>query len=728
VTTLLAAPPPAPPPAATRVAAQRDRLLAEKAARGPATTGAHALLTTYRSLRASEGLPRRVRRGLQTRDRLAALEFVVDPDDLLAGRPRFSRDYLPVAQGGPLADAEYAAAGAYLEQFGPEPGQTGHCEVDRSAAFKLGLDGLRADLEARAAQARGARQESYQAFALAVGGLSTMIEHAAAAVEAALPSASPARRAELAAIAAACRQVAHQPPTTFREALQLLWCIDLGIQFADRAGLVGPGHLDRTLRAFYDADLAAGHLTADDALALLEALYLLVNHSIPDGLAMPVMVGGRDARGRDQTHPLSYLCLEALRRTRLVYPTVGICWHPGTPRDLTALAVELIAAGYPTPALFGDETIQRGLRHYGVPPRESHLYINSTCVEITPVGGSNVWVASPYFSTCQILLEELAAQAAAGPRAAATFEEFFAAYLRRLAGRIAHEGVVPQNGQRQLRRLHGGKPLQSVFTRDCVARGKDIDEGGARYNWVECSFVGLANLVDSLVVIREQVYRRRALTLMALREVLDANFAGHEALRLQFLNAHPKYGNAQAEVDSLLPPLLDRLRQECAKYRMLPDDSPFIPGAFCWVMHERLGCACGATPDGRLAGQPFADGGGPAQGRELHGPTAAIVSTTSWDHAPLIGGVAFNLKFSRALFTTPAAVDRLHELLLTYLRRGGFEVQVNVVDRAVLERALAHPEQYRDLVVRIGGYTDYFTRLSPAMQAEVMARTEFTQS
>jgi formate C-acetyltransferase len=597
--------------------------------------------------------------------------------------------------------------------------------LDRSRAFELGLDALRKSLDGQADATRGVKQETYQAFALAIEGLSTMIGHAAAAVAAAVPGASAARQAELELMAASCRRVAHAPPRTFLDALHLLWFIDMGTQLANDAWLVGPGHLDRTLYPFYRRDIDSGALTKEDALQLVEALYLLVNHTIPNGLAIPVMVGGRDAGGRDLTNELSCLCLEALRRTNLVYPTVGVCWHAGTPPELTSLAVELISKGYSTPALFGDETIQKGLRLYGVPAGESHSYINSTCVEITPVGASNVWVASPYFSTCQILLEEIDAQAAAGGPETRSFDGFMDAYLARLSGKIITDGVLPQNECRERRRQNGGKPLQSVFTRDCVARGLDIDEGGARYNWVECSFVGLANLADSLAVIRAEVFERRALDFQALKKALDGNFKDDEPLRLRFLNGHPKYGNADAGVDALVAAVVERVKQECARHRMAPDEAPVIPGAFCWIMHERLGKACGATPDGRKAGFPFADGGGPAQGREMNGPTSAILSATSWDPAPLIGGVAYNMKFNSALFDSPAAVKRLEELLVTYLRRGGFEVQVNVVDPETLRQARANPEPHRDLVVRIGGYTDYFVNLSAGMQDEVMMRTEF---
>lgn len=710
--------------ASQRAEALRSRILEEKRTRGAACTEAQALIVRYRSLRANAGLPRRIRCGLRTRDCLLALRFLIDDYDLLAGRPLFSLDSLPVSQGGKVSEADYQQAELFLSQFGPEPGQTGHCELDRTRAFEVGLDALGRELDARARGSQGAKAETYQAFALAVAGLSGMITHATEAVEAAIPAASAARQDELRRLADSCRRVAHHPPHSFLDALHLLWFIDLGVQHADQAVLVGPGHLDRTLWRFYQHDLAAGTLTQNDALELIEALYFHVNHVIPDGLAIPVMVGGRDAAGRDVTNELSYLCLEALRCTRLVYPTVGLCWHAGTPADLIKRAVDLISQGYATPALFGDETIQRGLRLYGVPAAESHLYINSACVEITPVGASNVWVASPYFSTCQILLDEINAQAAANTPAA-TFADFLAAYLKRLGERILQDGVVAHNGQRELRRQHGGKPLQSVFTNDCIARGQDIDEGGARYNWVECSFVGLANLADSLAVVRAEVYEHHTLDFPLLARILADNFKDHEPRRQRFLNAHAKYGNADAGVDALVATVVEWIKTQCARHKMTPDNSHFVPGSFCWIMHEHLGRNCGATPDGRPAGIPFADGAGPAQGRERGGPTSAILSTTSWDHAPLIGGVAYNMKFNRALFDSAESTQRLEALLVTYLRRGGFEVQVNVVDHDTLLKARANPEAYRDLVVRIGGYTDYFTRLAPGMQDEVMNRTEF---
>jgi formate C-acetyltransferase len=703
-----------------RIASIRQKYLDLKAANGNPWTGRNHLLRDYNSLKASENIKSlKLKYGLRCRDRLLDLDFDIDELELLAGKVVHNDlSHIP--------EVEQEKMKNYLEQFIPTHGQTGHCELEFSRVFEVGIDGLRQDLqELMSVGPVDSKNENWQAFTHALNGLSGMIENAAADVKKKMEGASSERLAELEEIFDSCTRIAHQAPATFRDAIQLHWFICMGCMIADVISYAVPGHLDRTLYPFYQQGIKDGTINKEKALLLIECLYLLVNHQVPDGGAVSVMVGGRDPEGNDVSNELSYLCMEALRRTNLVYPTVGVCWHEETPQELTDLTVELISKGYSTPAFFGDSTIQKGMKSYGALPEQACNYINSTCVEITPAGSSNVWVASPYFSTCKFLLEEIESQVKSG-EIASDFETFLEKYFIRLGEKIS-EAVDELNECRIGRKNYGGKPLQSVFTRDCIGRGMDIDEGGAVYNWVECSFVGLANLADSLYVLKEEVYGKKSLAMPDLKKIVDANFENYEKERIHFLEGYPKYGNDNKEVDSLLASVVDFAKQECAKYRMEPDNSYFIPGSFCWVMHERLGSECGATPDGRKAGFPFADGGGPAQGREKNGPTAAIMSTTSWDHSELIGGLAYNMKFNKSLFTGSEAQNRLRDLIVTFLRRGGFETQINVVDHETLKKARKNPEEYRDLVVRIGGYTDYFTRLSPQMQDEVMLRTEFSE-
>jgi formate C-acetyltransferase len=697
-----------------RIGVLRQRLLDRKQQHPGGAAATAMWVATADSLRASESVPSwQLRRGLAVRDRLRATVLALDDLELLIGRIDARAD------GG--TDEELAEARRYLEQYPGPPGQNGHCELHLEPLMTLGIDGLAARIRHRLTTAEGEAAEVYQSFLYALDGLTQLALHAASVAETAARDAAPARQTELALIAASCHRVAHEAPASFRDGIQLLWLAVMGVMHGEPVGLVNPGRLDRTLYPLFAAEARTGRLDAEEALVLIESLYLLVNEYIPDGLAISVMVGGRDERGQDVTNPLSYLCLEALRRTALVYPTVGVCWHEGTPGDLLDLAIDLVSSGNANPAFFGDATIQRGLQSLGVPADESSRYINSTCVEITPSGSSNVWVASPYYNTSQLLLDEIAARAA---EPSASMAEFVAGYRRRLAQAV-EQGVAEQNQARRERRQRGRKPLQSIFTRDCLARGRDMDDGGARYNWAECSFVGLANLADSLYALEQEVYVQRRLTLSQLHDLLEAGFSGHEETRLRLLHGYPKYGQAHADVDRLVADTVGFVVELCRRFRLEPDNSPYVPGAFVWIMHEHLGRQTGATPDGRPAGFPFADGCGPAQGRERLGPTAAILSTTSWDHSPMIGGLAYNMKFSPSVCRGEEGHQRLRDLVLTYLRRGGFETQINVVDAQTLHLAQQQPEAYRDLVVRIGGYTDYFTRLSPQMQAEVILRTEF---
>ena len=642
---------------------------------------------------APKDAPLEVAWGYYTCGMLEGLIFECAEGEPLVGRVRFLEH----------SDAEWDAAIAYLqdEAFFKDfhvDGQTGHCEPYYDEIFRIGIGGLREKLSALEAVAKGEKQDTYRGFIIALDGFSSMISRAA-------------EYAGCEEAADRCRRLATEPPASFRDALQLLWFVDVGIMCGDSAHLVGPGRLDRRLIPYYERDLADGKITYESAVQDIALLYLYINDLTRAGLAYGVMVGG------DTVNALSYACIDAVRHSRLVYPSVGLCVNEKTPHDLKALALEVISEGFPNPSFFNDRVIRKGLEYYGVPKEISGNYINSTCVEITPCGASGVWVASPYYNLCGVLLDTLKTDYA-------NFDAFMDGYRNSLAEKI-REGVATQRGWREARNRCWRRPLQSIFTNDCMERGLDIEVGGARYNWVECSFVGLANLVDSLTVVREEVFRQRNMSQTELLKMLEENFKGHDAERLKFLNHYPKYGHDNPEVDGMIQPLIEFIRSECAKYRMPPDGSFYIPGTFCWEMHQRLGGQTGATPDGRTAGFPFADGAGPAQGREKFGPTTAVKSVCTWDHSMLVGGSAFNMKYSKSLLKSAEEREKLLNLVDAFIKGGGFQTQINVADNETLRKALAHPEEYADLVVRIGGYTDYFVRLSPQMQQEVLMRTEY---
>lgn len=528
-----------------------------------------------------------------------------------------------------------------------------------------------------------------------------------------------ARKQELIEIARICRKVPEHPAETFYEAVQSMHFVNAMLTF-HLPGLYQLGRPDRYLYPYYKRDIEMGRITKDRAQELWDCVCIALNDLVPKGLAVGYMVGGRDANGNDTSNELTEIMIESAAHTRLAYPGIGLCWHSGSPKHLMDRSAEILATGTSHPAIYNDETITNGLIGLGLPPTDACEYIHSTCVEISPIACSNVWVASPYIN----LLLPLHDAIGVGKDASTSyisFDELLQVVRSNLEAKVAEESRV-QSLLRLGRFQQGGNPLLSCFVNDCIAHGKDIDQGGARYDWIEMSFVGLANLADSLAAIEQLVFVENSVTMDQLREAIETDYEGKESLRQLILNRVPKYGNDDEHVDGLAKMATEWANEACARNRVHPG-TEVVAGFFCWIMHEYLGRQTCASPDGRKAGFPLGDGSGPAQGREKKGPTAAIKSTTSWDHTPMLGGIALNLKFipgrDKASFS-----KSLSSLLETYCKQGGFEVQVNVVDNEVLNKAQQHPEQYRDLVVRIGGYSDYFVGLSPQMQEEVIARFE----
>ena len=634
------------------------------------------------------------------------------------------------------------------EPLVPRVGQDSHMAVDYALLLREGTEGIAQRIEKdHLKTADGEKAAFYRLCVACLNAVTSFSDRYAARAEQ-LAGACPddKRRKELYEIARICRKVPRGPAESFYEAVQsvhfLTFCLSMNPLRYFSMQQFQLGRPDRYLYPFYRADRDAGRLTEEEAQTLIDCLAIQINNRVPRGLSSGYMVGGRDADGNIVDNELTEMGLQAIDDIRLVYPSVGLCHTEGLPERILKQACEILSHGRSHPAIFNDDVISAGLRGYGVPERDVHDYIHSTCVEITPVAASNVWVASPYTNMLGLLLELL-------DRDWPSFDALMDELLRRLDESI-RVNFETQSRYRALRAERSVNPLLSCFVNDCLERGVDIERGGARYNWIMPSFVGMANLVDSLEVIRTLIFEKKELDFTMLRAALKRDFEGCEDLRLKLLNGVDKYGNDVDRVDGLYVMLIDHIVAECRKYTPLfaenarmyfggaakpqPEETDsksgffeagahLVPSVFCWVKHEDFGRKTGASPDGRHAGFPLGDGSGPCQGREKNGPTASILSCTKWSHRELIGGVAVNMKFSKKTFTADSCA-KVEALVLTYLRRGGFEIQINVMDRDTLLRAQAEPENYRDLIVRIGGYSDYFVKLSPQMQAEVLLRTE----
>lgn len=597
-------------------------------------------------------------------------------------------------------------------------GQDSHMAIDYQLILSNGINGI---IEKINFYSKDCDLEKSRYYECCKKCLEAVIRHSEAYSELALKmskiSCNPEKQAELKRISEICKRVPAQPAQNFYEAVQ-------SVHFVTHCLSFNPfrmcrqqfqlGRPDRYLWPFYEKDIQNNIITKEFAQLLLDCLGIQINMRVSNGLSSGYMVGGKNEKGEIVSNDLTDMCMQVISDIRLVYPSVGLCCNEGMSERHIDKACELLLSGYSHPAIFNDDIIAKGLVYYGVPAEQAHNYIHSTCVEITPIAASNAWVASPYTNMPQILLDIMDCEFG-------SFEELIEGYFEALDNRIK-VNFENESRSRAIRAEGTINPLLSCFVDDCLKRGTDIECGGAVYNWIMPSFVGISNSVDSLFAIKALVFDEKQLTLRELKVILENNFKDNEALRLHILKHIPKYGNDIDEVDSLYSVFTEHIAEECQKYNGFFQNSKLIPSIFCWIMHEYFGRETIATPDGRKSGFPLGDGSGPCQGREMNGPTASILSSTKWEHFKFIGGIAVNLKFSKSSLGANS-LNTVKSLIKTYLMRGGFEAQINVVDNDTLIKAQNDPDNYRDLVVRIGGYSDYFTRLSREMQDEVIMRT-----
>ena len=600
-------------------------------------------------------------------------------------------------------------------------GQDSHMAIDYDLLLKRGIKGIIEDINTYKSKLSDMNVDDFEKmdfYDSCIRCLNAVVKFSnryADTAELMAQSASAERAAELMKIAANCRNVPYNPACTFYEALQAVQFITLCVSVKPlRAGAVLQyqlGRPDRYLADYYYADVKSGTITQYEAQTLLDCLGVLINRRVPRGLSSGYMLGGRDLNGEITKGELTQMCMRVVSDNRLVYPSVGLCVADGgnDQQEDIELACRILGDGCSHPAFFNDDVIQQGLRNYGLSPEEACSYIHSTCVEITPIAASNVWVASPYINLLQTLLDVI-------DREYNSEDELMEAYFANLTARI-HNGYKNEVKNRIERRRYDMDPLLSCFVNNCLRDGVDIEHGGAEYNWIMPSFVGLSNAADSINAINDLIFDKKLYTFGQLKKMLDNNFSGFENDRQIFSQRVEKYGNDNDEIDAIVKTITEHINDYCKKY-----DGLIIPSLFCWIMHDIFGRETGASPDGRLAGFPLGDGSGPAQGREHNGPTASILSSTKWDHTPFTGGIAVNMKFSKS-YMREDSYDVMTALIKSYLTRGGFELQINVTDAELLKKAQKQPELYRDLVVRIGGYSDYFVSLSPTMQEEVITRT-----
>ena len=592
------------------------------------------------------------------------------------------------------------------------------------------------------------KQQELQAMRLCADALIRFAErHAERADELAGREKDPSRRAELEQIARICRRVPAHAPRTFREALQYYWFVHLGvITELNTWDAFNPGRLDQHLFPFYKAGLEDGSLTEEHARELLQCFWIKFNNQpAPPKVGVTaaesgtytdfalINTGGVTKDGRDAVNDLTYLILDVIEEMRLLQPSSCVQISKKNPDRFLRRAARIIRTGFGQPSIFNTDVIVQELVRQGKSVVDARQGGASGCVEVGAFGKEN-YNLTGYLNLPRIFEITLnnGVDPSTGvmiglktgdPREMNDFEELFTAFCRQLR----HFVDIKVRGNNVIERLYARfmpAPFLSLLIDDCIERGRDYHDGGARYDSSYIQGVGLGSLTDAMSAVKFHVFDRRRLAMDELLAALAGNFSGREELRQQLLNRTPRYGNDDDYADSIMQALFEA-------YFDTVDGRPNTRGGTYHInllpttVHIYFGAMTGATADGRLAGKPLSDGVSPVQGADRHGPTAVFKSVAKMDHVRT-GGTLLNQKLTPQLLEGEEGLDKFVHLVRSYFRLDGHHVQFNVVDAETLRAAQEDPEQYRSLIVRVAGYSDYFCDLSRALQDEIIARTEHT--
>ncbi|MDR2374970.1 MAG: hypothetical protein LBD96_00875 [Treponema sp.] len=675
----------------------------------------------------------------------------VTPGELLAGR--YSHDVVltPDQQAQYEKGREAVKLGGRLSGWGSAA--TGHRVVDYELIITQGVKTILAQIEEKLTPLDYYNPEdaektafyrslkiSLEAFCRFAG---RFREKLLALAEAETDSsASPSQKAEYVAMAKNFEKAPYEPCTTFYEALQIVWYTEFVFALIGDTSLVG--RPDSYLYPFYRRDIEQGRITREAAYDIIADFYLKQNE-IYDTWPGSLMVGGVDKQDKPVWNELTEMFIEAIETTGLINPSVSVAYTNDMPQHILDKCVNIISKGYTKPSIFNDRIVRKGLEDAGVDPVDARQYIHSTCVEITPIACSNIQVASPYINPTKALEYVLGrGKVLFGTDQALNvhvhydkfkdipvndddlkdFNSFYTAVKKVLAQIIQKAIVLNCNYALYTSRYHSS-PLASALLNDCIERGKDSGAGGAKYNFFYPCFPGYVTLVDSLAAIKTAVFEEKKIGLEELARLCAADFKDEERMRQYLVNRCAKFGNDDDNVDEIAKDLYDFIRVELTKYRhCLGDAATFHPSYFAWIMHGMLGKDAAATPNGRHQGEALSENLGASQGMDRNSPLGVLRSISKLDQSYGIGGIATNFRFSKSFAASSDGKKAITDFIRHFMDCGCFEVQFNVIDQATLLDAKKNPEKYATLMVRVAGYSDYFTNLAPEIQDEIIQRTE----
>jgi pyruvate formate-lyase/glycerol dehydratase family glycyl radical enzyme len=626
----------------------------------------------------------------------------------------------------------------------------GHFQAAYGKVLTRGMEGIIADVERALARLDDHAPDFYhrQQFLASVimvcqGAILFADRYAAEARRLARSESDPARRVELEGIAAILDRVPAKPAVTFREALQSFWITHLVINLETSGHAFGPGRFDQYMYPYYRYSIDSGEMTRAQAQELLDLLWVKFDEitlakdsgesqtssSYPD--FQNLNIGGLTRGGRDAVNELSFMCLEALEHTLLPQPGLSAQIGSVTQPKFLLRCCEVLRLGTGMPAMFNSDVMVLGMVNRGKTLSDARASSLNGCVAAF-CDGKDRMASTGYFNLAKALelalndgvdrmTGERIGPASGDPRAFQRFDEVIAAFTAQVEHFVAMK-VRYDNIVRDIYARHCSVPFTSAVIDDCIATATDWHAGGSHYKIATMSGVAVGTVADALSGIKKHVFDNRTFGMAELVTALDRNWEGYEVMRQTLMNKTPHYGNDDTGADDLAVLVQDIF---CSAVERYTD----IQGARYWVdllpttSHIALGEVTGATPDGRKAGSWLSEGVSPVQGHDRKGPTAATRSVAKLDHART-NGTLLNIKINPQTVKTDRDLHKLAALIRGYFSQGGHHMQFNIVDRNILLEAMDHPERHRNLLIRVAGYSDYFTLLSKEIQREILSRAE----
>ena len=590
------------------------------------------------------------------------------------------------------------------------------------------------------------KQQELEAMAISCDAAILFAErHAELAEQMAEKEQNPQRKKELEKIADVCRWVPAHAPRDLWEAIQMYWFVHLGtVTELNGWDSMNPGHIDQHLWPFYEKGLQEGTLTREDAKELLSCLWIKFNNQpAPPKVGVTALesgtyndftninIGGVDRNGESATNDLSYMILEIQEELHELQPGLSIHIAKNTPDEFLLEGIKVIRQGHGYPSIFNPDTYIQELVREGKTLEDAREGGCSGCIEVGAFG-KEAYLLTGYLNTPKILEITLnngidpqtgkkLGLETGDPRSFKTFEELYEAWHKQMVYFVNLKLSVNNYIERMFS-LYAPATFLSLYIDDCIEKGKDYYSGGARYNTTYIQCTGLGTITDCFTTLKKHVFEDKRYTMDEILEACANNWEGEEKMRQYIRNRTPFFGNDDAYADTIAVRVYDDL-VKAIEGRPNTRGGKTQLNMLSTTCHNYFGSVCGATPNGRFAHFAISDGTSPAHGSDSHGPTAVIKSLGKLDQTKS-GGTLLNVRFVPQLLKREEDQKKLASLIRTYFKLGGHHIQFNIVDTATLYDAQKHPEEYRDLLVRVAGYSDYFNDMTEQLQNEIIARTE----